>query len=39
MSKRITYDEALALYDLDLFELGEMADKIRQEKFGKKNIL
>ena len=36
MNKRITYDEALALYDLDLFELGEMADKIRQEKFGKK---
>ena len=33
---RINFDEALALYDLDLFELGEMADKIRQEKFGKK---
>jgi aminodeoxyfutalosine synthase len=33
---RINFDEALALYDLDLFELGEMADKIRQEKHGKK---
>ena len=33
---RINFDDALALYDLDLFELGEMADKIRQEKFGKK---
>jgi aminodeoxyfutalosine synthase len=34
--QRVSFDEALALYDLDLFELGEMADKIRQEKFGKK---
>ncbi len=36
MNKRITYDEALALYDLDLFELGEMADKIRLDLHGKK---
>ncbi len=33
---RVSYDEALALYDLDLFELGEIADKIRQDKHGKK---
>lgn len=33
---RINFDKALALYDLDLFELGEMADKIRQEKHAKK---
>jgi len=33
---RVTFDEALSLYDLDLFEVGEIADKIRQEKHGKK---
>ncbi|MCK4973835.1 MAG: aminofutalosine synthase MqnE, partial [Sulfurimonas sp.] len=33
---RVTFDEALALYDLDLFELGEIADKIRIDKHGKK---
>ena len=33
---RVSFDEALALYDLDLFELGRMADKIRQDKHGKK---
>ncbi len=33
---RVTFDEALALYDLDLFELGGMADKIRIDKHGKK---
>ncbi len=33
---RVSFDEAVALYDLDLFELGEMADKIRQAKHGKK---
>ena len=34
--KRVDFDEALALYDLDLFELGDMADKIRKDKHGKK---
>ncbi|MCW8895317.1 aminofutalosine synthase MqnE [Sulfurimonas sp.] len=33
---RITFDEALALYDMDLFELGVMADDIRQQMHGKK---
>lgn len=33
---RVTFDEALKLYDMGLFELGERADKIRQEKHGKK---
>ncbi len=33
---RVSFKEALALYDLDLFELGEMADIIRQDKHGKK---
>ncbi|MCF6172931.1 MAG: radical SAM protein, partial [Campylobacteraceae bacterium] len=33
---RVSFDEAVALYDLDLFELGEMANKIRQAKHGKK---
>jgi len=33
---RLSFSEALSLYDLDLFELGEMADNIRQNKHGKK---
>ena len=35
--KRLTQEEGEALYELDLFTLGELADKIRQEKFGKKS--
>ncbi len=35
--KRINKDEALKLYDLELLELGELADAIRKEKFGKKS--
>ena len=35
--KRIDYKEALKLYDLNLLELGELADTIRQEKYGKKS--
>jgi aminodeoxyfutalosine synthase len=31
-NKRLDFEEALKLYDLDLFELGIYADKIRQEK-------
>ena len=33
---RIGFDEAVALYDKDLFELGEMADGIRRQLHGKK---
>lgn len=33
---RITYEEALTLYDKDLFELGERANAIREKKHGKK---
>jgi len=35
--ERITQDEALKLYDLELLELGELAGSIREEKFGKKS--
>ena len=31
-----TKDEALALYDMDLLELGKIASAIREEKFGRK---
>ena len=34
--QRINFDEALSLYDMDFFELGELADGIRQKKHGKK---
>lgn len=34
--ERIGFDEALALYDLDLFELGGLADKKRLARHGKK---
>ena len=30
--ERISFDEALALYELDLFELGELADEKRQAR-------
>ncbi|MDA7817563.1 aminofutalosine synthase MqnE [Sulfurimonas sp.] len=33
---RVTFDDALELYNRDLFELGEIADGIRKEKHGKK---
>jgi aminodeoxyfutalosine synthase len=35
--ERLTQEEGEALYELDLFTLGELADEIRQEKFGKKS--
>jgi len=35
--KRLTFDEAMALYDADFFELGEKADAVRQELHGKKS--
>lgn len=34
--QRISFDEALALYDHDLFELGELADIRRKELHGNK---
>ncbi len=35
--ERISYDEALVLYDYDLFELGELADFKRQQRHKKKS--
>jgi len=35
--ERISKDEALKLYELDLIELGELASGIREERFGKKS--
>ena len=35
--ERLTQEEGEALYELDLFTLGELADEIRQEKFGNKS--
>jgi aminodeoxyfutalosine synthase len=35
--QRLTLQEGVALYDLDIFTLGKLADEIRQEKFGKKS--
>ncbi len=35
--ERLTLKEALSLYDLDLYTLGELASLIREEKFGKKS--
>jgi aminodeoxyfutalosine synthase len=34
--QRLTQEDALKLYDLDLFTLGKYANKIRQKKFGNK---
>jgi len=34
--ERVGFDEALALYEMDLFELGELADSIRLKKHAKK---
>ena len=35
--ERIDENEALKLYDLDLLELGTLADNIRKQKYGKKS--
>lgn len=35
--ERINFDEALKLYDLDLFTLGTLANEIREKKWGKKS--
>ena len=34
--QRINFDEALVLYEMDFFELGELADSIRKKKHAKK---
>jgi len=34
--ERLSQKEGEALYDLDLYTLGELADEIRTEKYGKK---
>lgn len=34
---RLTQEEGEALYDLDLYTLGELADEIRTKKYGKKS--
>jgi len=36
MNKRLNFDEALALYEMDFFELGDLADKKRKELHDKK---
>jgi aminodeoxyfutalosine synthase len=36
MKNRIDFNEAMKLWDMDFFELGKRADKIRKERFGKK---
>ena len=37
--ERLTQEEGEALYDLDLYTLGELADEIRREKYGNKATL
>ncbi len=33
---RLNYEEGVALYDMDLIELGQYASKLREERFGRK---
>jgi aminodeoxyfutalosine synthase len=35
-NQRLNFEDALALYDIDLIELGTYASKIREERFGRK---
>ncbi len=35
-NERLSFDEALSLYDLDLLTLGKLANEKRQERFGRK---
>ena len=35
-NERLSYEDAIKLYDLDLFTLAQYANKIREEKHGKK---
>ncbi len=34
--ERLSFEDGVALYDADLFELGKMADAIKQKRYGKK---
>ncbi|NPA27992.1 MAG: aminofutalosine synthase MqnE [Epsilonproteobacteria bacterium] len=36
-NERISIEEGLKLYDLNLLELGELADNIRKKRYGKKS--
>ena len=36
LNNDFSFEDAVKLYDLDLFDLGEAANKIREGKFGKK---
>jgi len=36
--ERIDINEALKLYDMELLELGKLADNIRKQKYGKKSF-
>ncbi|NPA82246.1 MAG: aminofutalosine synthase MqnE, partial [Epsilonproteobacteria bacterium] len=38
MKKRYDFKEALELYDMDLFELGKLAKKERERRYGKKSF-
>lgn len=35
--QRLSFEEGIALYDLDLYTLGELADTIRKERYGNKS--
>ena len=35
-NERLEYEDAIKLYDLDLFTLANFANKIREKKHGKK---
>jgi aminodeoxyfutalosine synthase len=37
-NQRLSYEDGLALYELDLFTLGKYADKKRQSLYGKKSF-
>jgi aminodeoxyfutalosine synthase len=37
-NERLSYEEGVRLYDLDLFTLGELADSIRLKRWGKKSF-
>jgi len=36
--ERLSQKEGEALYELDLYTLGELADTIRKEKYGRKSF-
>jgi aminodeoxyfutalosine synthase len=37
-NQRVDFDEAVKLYELDLFTLGSLADKIRKQRWGKRSF-